>query len=90
MLFTWNIIKIILLLVVIFNEIAALITVFRERRDIAATWAWLLVLTLLPIVGFILYSFLGRKLPQRKLDRIQSETQQKLSTAFDRQREYFC
>ena len=89
MLFTWNIIKIILLLVVIFNEIAALITVFRERRDIAATWAWLLVLTLLPIVGFILYSFLGRKLPQRKLDRIQSETQQKLSTAFDRQREYF-
>lgn len=86
---TWSIVKIITWIVVLVNEIAALITVFRERRDIAATWAWLLVLTLLPVVGFIMYSFLGRKLPQRQMERIQSETQLELSEAFNRQRELF-
>ena len=89
MLITWHIVKLILWLIVFFNAIAALITVFRERRDIAATWAWLLVLTLLPVIGFIIYSFLGRKLPQRRLERIQTETQLELSEAFNRQREQF-
>ena len=89
MLITWHIVKLILWLIVLFNAIAALITVFREKRDIAATWAWLLVLTLLPVIGFIIYSFLGRKLPQRQLERIQTETQLELSEAFNRQREQF-
>ncbi|GAP02722.1 cardiolipin synthase [Fructobacillus pseudoficulneus] len=51
----------------IINTIFALITVFREPRDIAATWAWILVLTLIPVLGFIIYSFAGRKLSQRRL-----------------------
>lgn len=34
MLITWHIVKLVLVLIVVFNEIAALITVFRERRDI--------------------------------------------------------
>ena len=89
MLITWHIIKSVLFLIVVFNEVAALITVFRERRDIAATWAWLLVLTLLPVVGFIFYSFLGRKLPQRRLERIQTETQLELSVALDKQKAQF-
>ena len=89
MLITWHIIKSVLFLIVVFNEVAALITVFRERRDIAATWAWLLVLTLLPVVGFIFYSFLGRKLPQRRLERIQTETQLELSAALDKQKAQF-
>ena len=40
MLITWHIVKLVLVLIVVFNEIAALITVFRERRDIAATWTF--------------------------------------------------
>ena len=51
---TWQIIKLIIWGIIIINEIAALYTVFREKRDIAATWAWLLVLTLIPVLGFIL------------------------------------
>ena len=43
---TWSVIKWLLLAIVVINEIAALFTVFREKRDIAATWAWLLVLVL--------------------------------------------
>ena len=77
MILTWNVIKWLLITIVVINEIAALFTVFREKRDIAATWAWLLVLLLLPVVGFIIYAFLGRKLPQRRLERIKSQTQLK-------------
>ncbi|MBU3829440.1 MAG: cardiolipin synthase [Candidatus Limosilactobacillus merdavium] len=89
MILTWNIIKWVLLTIVVINEIAALFTVFREKRDIAATWAWLLVLLLLPVIGFIFYAFLGRKLPQRRLERIKSETQLKLKQAVDRQKLQF-
>lgn len=75
---TWTIIWWCLLLVILVNEIAAIYTVFREKRDIAATWAWLLVLMLIPGVGFILYAFFGRKLPHKQLARIKSQTQLKL------------
>ena len=89
MILTWSVIKWLLLAIVVINEIAALFTVFREKRDIAATWAWLLVLLLLPVVGFIIYAFLGRKLPQRRLERIKSQTQLKLKQAVDRQKVQF-
>ena len=62
---TWTIIRWFLLTIILVNEVAAIYTVFREKRDIAATWAWLLVLTLIPVIGFIIYAFLGRKLPNR-------------------------
>ena len=89
MILTWSIIKWGLLAIIAINEIAALFTVFREKRDIAATWAWLLVLLLLPVVGFIFYAFLGRKLPQRRLERIKSQTQLKLKQAVERQKLQF-
>ena len=36
----------ILSIILLLNIIAAIITVFKEPRDITATWAWLLVLNL--------------------------------------------
>lgn len=86
---TWTIIWWCLLLVILVNEIAAIYTVFREKRDIAATWAWLLVLTLIPGFGFILYAFFGRKLPHKQLARIKSQTQLKLKQALERQKQQF-
>ena len=86
---TWEIIRWVLLGIIIINELAAIFTVFREKRDIAATWAWLLVLTLIPVVGFIIYAFLGRKPTHRRLDRIKSQTRLKLKEAVDRQRKQF-
>lgn len=86
---TWEIIRWILLAIIIINTAIALFTVFREKRDIAATWAWLLVLIFLPVVGFIIYAFLGRKLPARKMFRIQTETQLELSEALEAQKKRF-
>ena len=42
----------VLIVILLLNVITAIITVFKEERDITATWAWLLVLNLLPVIGF--------------------------------------
>ncbi|WP_338034768.1 cardiolipin synthase [Lacticaseibacillus kribbianus] len=55
------------------NALVALITVFRQPRDISATWGWLLVLLLIPVVGFGLYWLFGRKLSARKLRDLASQ-----------------
>ena len=57
----------IIAIIFILNLIAAIITVFDEKRDIASIWAWLLVLLLFPVVGFFIYAFLGRKISHSKI-----------------------
>lgn len=54
-------------IIVVINAALAMITVFYQPRDIAATWAWLLVLLLLPVIGLALYWIFGRKLSNQKL-----------------------
>lgn len=44
----------------ILNLIMILTVIFRERHRPAQTWAWILVLTFLPVIGFFLYIFFGR------------------------------
>ncbi len=41
------------------NLIFIIILIFFERRDPTSTWAWVLILALLPLVGFLLYIFFG-------------------------------
>ncbi|ANZ61563.1 cardiolipin synthase [Secundilactobacillus paracollinoides] len=69
------------------NLMTALFTVFRQRRDIAAMWAWLLVLLLLPVIGFIFYAFFGRQLPKNKLFKVDNTVQTRLDTILSEQRE---
>src|SRR6056297_2628714 len=57
--------------IIILNIIFIILLIFFERKDPTATWAWLLILTLIPVLGFILYLFFGltpkkRKVYQRK------------------------
>ncbi|AAT05241.1 cardiolipin synthase [Listeria monocytogenes] len=56
-----------LVILLILNVFFAAVTVFLERRDTSATWAWLLVLTFVPIFGFIIYLIFGRKLSGKKI-----------------------
>lgn len=49
-------------LILLLNIIFATIVIFIERREPSTTWAWLLVLSLLPFLGFVLYLFFGRTL----------------------------
>lgn len=55
-------------LVIFLNIIFALIVIFQERKeDVGSTWAWLLVLLLIPVAGFILYLFLAQNFRRKKL-----------------------
>ncbi|WEV56002.1 cardiolipin synthase [Ligilactobacillus acidipiscis] len=62
-----NLIFNIVFLVFFVNTLFAIVTVFKEKRDIAATWAWLLVLNLLPGIGFLIYLFAGKKISKERI-----------------------
>lgn len=49
------------------NIILGIILVFIERKNPTSTWLWLMVLTFLPGLGFILYLFLGQDLSKKKM-----------------------
>lgn len=55
------------IVVIIINMLLAAALIFLERKDASSTWAWLLVLTFIPIVGFILYLLLGQNLTRYRL-----------------------
>jgi cardiolipin synthase len=46
----------------IVNFALAFTIIFLERKNASSTWAWLMVLFFIPVLGFILYLFFGRKL----------------------------
>lgn len=69
----WDTIRRIIEVLWAINIAFALWTVFRTRRDIASTWAWLLVLSFLPVVGFIIYLFVGRKISSDDIFNIRTE-----------------
>src|SRR5699024_12798393 len=47
----------------LFANIALAFTIiFLERKNVSSTWAWLMVLFFIPILGFFLYLLCGRKL----------------------------
>lgn len=55
------------LIVILANILLSLVIVFRERRETAQTWAWLLVLMFIPVLGFVLYIFFGRGISKEKI-----------------------
>ncbi|MFM1653977.1 cardiolipin synthase [Brevibacillus sp. B_LB10_24] len=55
------------------NILLALAIIFLERKNVSATWSWLMVLLFLPFVGFILYILLGQNLRRRKLYKLNQE-----------------
>lgn len=48
------------------NILLVLFVVFFEHKNATATWAWIMIMLFIPIIGFILYIFLGQDLRKRK------------------------
>ncbi|MBN2490411.1 MAG: cardiolipin synthase [Planctomycetes bacterium] len=59
----WEVILAVLLLL----GVQAALGIVMERRSPVATWAWLLILTLIPVVGVPLYLLFGRTTIKRKI-----------------------
>ncbi len=52
------------------NILLAILLVFFERRNPTTTWLWIMVLTFLPGIGFLLYLFIGQDLSKKKIFQI--------------------
>ncbi|MFT8469817.1 MAG: cardiolipin synthase [Oenococcus sp.] len=57
------IISVILLL----NAFFAVVTVFWSKREVSRIWAWLVVLLFVPVFGFVIYWFTGRRISDKKI-----------------------
>lgn len=68
-----RIVLLVIVLILVANTIGAMITVFHRPRSISSILSWLLVLFLLPVVGFLIYAFFGRGLAEEKLFTISSQ-----------------
>ena len=55
------------LILLILDITCAVSLIFIEKRDPTTTWAWLLVLVLLPFIGFILYACFGQNIAKEKM-----------------------
>lgn len=64
-----DITQVLLSIVLVLNIIFAAAIVFLERRDIGTTWAWLLVLFFIPLLGFVVYLLFAQNLSRSKLFR---------------------
>jgi cardiolipin synthase len=51
----------------------ALLLIFIERRNPTSTWAWLVILLILPGIGFVLYLFLGQNFHRQKMFELKTE-----------------
>ena len=61
-----------IIFIFIINLFLAAVIVFKEKRDIGSTWAWVMVLLFIPFIGFFIYLYLGRQLKQKNFYNIPS------------------
>src|SRR6476660_7242876 len=71
------------------NLLFAVPIIFLERRNIGVTWAWLILLLLLPVVGFLFYIMFGQNLARQKVYRIRPKTQRYVREMVVKQAEKF-
>ena len=64
---------IILLVIIISNIIFSFSLIFMERKEPTTTWAWLLIMILIPGLGFIVYILLGQNLSRERLFKEKKE-----------------
>lgn len=60
-------------IIIITNTILAFYIVFHRRRSVSTTWAWLIILLVLPIIGITLYAFFGRGISQENIFAINKQ-----------------
>ncbi len=59
--------------------------IFMERRSAGSIWAWILVLSLFPILGFILYLLFGRQIQRKSIFKVSEKDQKGLTQLVNQQ-----
>ncbi len=73
--------------ITVLNVLLAITVIFLERRNVGVTWAWLMILLFLPVVGFVLYMLFGQNLSRRKLYKLGAREQMVIRTVVNSQME---
>jgi cardiolipin synthase len=73
----------------VINVFLAIAVIFIERRNVAVTWAWLMVLLFLPGVGFIIYLMFGQNVSRWKIYKFKAEYHKHLESRIEGQRQKF-
>ncbi len=68
-----------MIIIYIINIFLILTLIFLEQKDTAQTWAWILVITFVPIIGFLLYIYIGRGISKDKIFGLKMQEQIGLS-----------
>lgn len=68
------------------NLVLAVVLVLFERRNPISTLVWLMVIFFIPILGFLLYLFLGQDLRKRKLFNLKKEEEYELARMVEQQK----
>ncbi|MEJ8554359.1 cardiolipin synthase [Tepidibacter sp. Z1-5] len=72
--------------VLILNILFAIAIIFLERKKPSATLAWLMLLLLIPNIGFIVYLLFGRNLSRKKIFEIKPEEANSINTFLENQK----
>lgn len=65
--------EIIITFIYITNFLTALNLIFREKRNIESTVAWIVVLATMPALGFIIYLCIGRRIGKDNMFRVKEK-----------------
>ncbi len=72
-------------MIFLINIVFIISIIFIERRNPQTTWAWILILTFLPILGFIIYILFGQNITREKNFKrkiLDDKTKQKYLNSF--------
>lgn len=69
----------------IVNIFLSFIIIFLERRTASSTWAWLLVLFFLPLIGFFVYLLFGKQINRENLFYLNEDDKRDLETIINEQ-----
>ncbi len=69
----------------IVNFIISLLIIFVERKNPAATVAWIMILFLIPIVGIVLYLMLSQNIARKKIFRLTKDEESIVTSSLEKQ-----
>jgi cardiolipin synthase len=67
------------------NIIIALTIIFLERKNPAATLAWIMILFLLPGIGILFYFLLSQNIARKKIFRLTRDEERLLTSSLEKQ-----
>lgn len=71
----------------IINALLIITVIFNERKSSSAILAWIMVMTFIPVLGFILYLVLNQNISRRKINKMTENEEKIISSAIRTQME---